>query len=71
MVFASFTNSLYSHSHVFFLYTLASPKALLLHFKRFIVTQEVKAASKTADDKEDSSSQPPVMEMVLKKNKVS
>jgi hypothetical protein len=46
-----------------------SPKALLLHFKRFIVTQEARAPSKT-DNKEDESKQP-VMEMVLKKNKVS
>jgi hypothetical protein len=47
---------------------LASPKALLLHFKRFIVTQEFREPAKS--DKEDAVDQPPVMEMVLKKNKV-
>lgn len=45
-----------------------SPKALLLHFKRFIVTQEVRAPLKTSDENEEAPA--PVMEMVLKKNKV-
>lgn len=49
------------------LLSMVSPKALLLHFKRFIVTQEVRAPAKTSEGKDDA---PPVMEMVLKKNKV-
>ena len=40
-----------------------SPKAVLLHFKRFIVTQEVKTRIHARPD------DPPEMEMVLRKNK--
>jgi ubiquitin C-terminal hydrolase len=48
---------------------LRSPKALLLHFKRFIVTQEQKAGPLVQHD--DGTSAPPIMEMVLRKNKVN
>ena len=40
-----------------------SPRAVLLHFKRFIVTQEVKTRIHARPD------DPPEMEMVLRKNK--
>ena len=39
---------------------------MLLHFKRFIVTQEIRSSN---DNKENSDAAP-VLEMVLKKNKV-
>jgi len=49
------------------------PKALLLHFKRFIVTQEPKintSVGEKSDGKEGEAAPPPRMEMVLRKNKV-
>ena len=52
---------------------IRSPKALLLHFKRFIVTQEVKAdqsAGQNSDQNENKPAVPPIMEMVLRKNEV-
>ena len=45
-----------------------SPKALLLHFKRFIVSQEVKSGGDNG--KENNKAEAPRMEMVLRKNKV-
>ena len=47
---------------------ISCPKALLLHFKRFIVSQEVKSGGDTG--KENNKSDAPRMEMVLRKNKV-
>jgi uncharacterized UBP type Zn finger protein len=54
-------------------YNSQSPKALLLHFKRFIVTQEMKAeqsSGKNSDESENKPAAPPRMEMVLHKNEV-
>ena len=52
---------------------IACPKALLLHFKRFIVTQEMKSspiARPNSQGKENQAAPPPPrMEMVLHKNK--
>jgi len=47
---------------------ISCPKALLLHFKRFIVSQEVKSGGDTG--KENNKAEAPRMEMVLRKNKV-
>ena len=48
-----------------------SPKALLLHFKRFIVSQEMKSSGGEDSGKENNKSDSqPRMEMVLRKNKV-
>ena len=50
-----------------------SPNALLLHFKRFIVTQEVKAektSGQNSDQNDNKSADPPRMEMILRKNEV-
>lgn len=50
---------------------ISCPKALLLHFKRFIVTQEVKAdksSGQNSDQNENKPAVPPRMEMVLRKN---
>ena len=53
---------------------ISCPKALILHFKRFIVTQEEQLARKstveTSDDK-DNPVIPPRMEMILRKNEVN
>jgi ubiquitin C-terminal hydrolase len=53
---------------------ISCPKALILHFKRFIVTQEEQHARKstveTSYDK-DQPVIPPRMEMVLRKNEVN
>jgi DNA-directed RNA polymerase subunit M/transcription elongation factor TFIIS len=53
---------------------ISCPKALILHFKRFIVTQEEqhgrKSTVETSDDK-DQPVIPPRMEMVLRKNEVN
>eukprot|EP00571_Detonula_confervacea_P004325 CAMPEP_0172320450 /NCGR_PEP_ID=MMETSP1058-20130122/40638_1 /TAXON_ID=83371 /ORGANISM="Detonula confervacea, Strain CCMP 353" /LENGTH=1122 /DNA_ID=CAMNT_0013035725 /DNA_START=84 /DNA_END=3449 /DNA_ORIENTATION=- len=51
---------------------ISLPKALLLHFKRFIVTQEMKGSPIARDNskgKENQAGPPPRMEMVLRKNK--
>ena len=51
---------------------ISRPKALLLHFKRFIVTQEMKGSANGTDGKENNTvAPPPRMEMVLHKNQVS
>jgi len=47
---------------------ISCPKALLLHFKRFIVSQEVKSGGDAG--KENKKDDTPRMEMVLRKNKV-
>ena len=50
-----------------------SPKAFLLHFKRFLVTHEAKGGADgegNADGKENGPATPPRMLMVLRKNKV-
>jgi hypothetical protein len=55
------------------LYKIRSPKALLLHFKRFIVTQEVKAdktSGQNSDQNDNKPADPPRMEMILRKNEV-
>lgn len=49
---------------------LRSPKVLLLHFKRFIVTQEMKVGRSEGDRNENKQAVPPRMEMVLRKNEV-
>ena len=46
-----------------------SPKALLLHFKRFIATQNQNAGPLVQND--DGTSGSPIKEMVLRKNKVN
>ena len=46
-----------------------SPKALLLHFKRFIATQNQNAGPVVQND--DGTSGSPIKEMVLRKNKVN
>mmetsp|Transcript_41363 Transcript_41363/g.86772 ORF Transcript_41363/g.86772 Transcript_41363/m.86772 type:complete len:705 (+) Transcript_41363:555-2669(+) len=49
---------------------ISCPKALLLHFKRFIVTQEMKGnVGDNSDGKGGKDAPPPRMEMVLRKNK--
>eukprot|EP00580_Thalassiosira_gravida_P008934 CAMPEP_0201643966 /NCGR_PEP_ID=MMETSP0493-20130528/29217_1 /ASSEMBLY_ACC=CAM_ASM_000838 /TAXON_ID=420259 /ORGANISM="Thalassiosira gravida, Strain GMp14c1" /LENGTH=644 /DNA_ID=CAMNT_0048118523 /DNA_START=3 /DNA_END=1937 /DNA_ORIENTATION=- len=49
---------------------ISCPKALLLHFKRFIVTQEMKGnVGDNSGGKGDKDAPPPRMEMVLRKNK--
>jgi len=51
---------------------ISCPKALLLHFKRFIVTQEMKSSTHggdNSDGKENKAAPPPRLEMVLRKNK--
>jgi len=50
---------------------ISCPKALLLHFKRFIVSQEMKSSGGEDSGKENNKSDSqPRMEMVLRKNKV-
>ena len=64
----------FSSYHILTIFITHSPKALLLHFKRFIVTQEVKGSTRVrgySDGKENEAAPPqPRMEMVLRKNKV-
>lgn len=53
---------------------ISCPKALILHFKRFIVTQEEQHARKSSVETSDDKDNPviiPRMEMVLRKNEVN
>lgn len=52
------------------LYHLQSPKVLLLHFKRFIVTQELKAGQSSGENSDENEKKQSRMEMVLRKNEV-
>ena len=55
------------------LYKIRSSKAIILHFKRFIVTHEVKAdetSGQNSDQNDNKPADPPRTEMILRKNEV-
>jgi hypothetical protein len=55
------------------LYKIRSPKALIVHFKRYSVTHEVKAdetSGQNSDQNDNKPADPPRTEMILRKNEV-